>query len=183
MKHDSTIVHIFDEDATARLRAEINLIKSLDLWTSHFEGEYAKTGALRHGKTFWLRKIDHNMNLMVDRYFEFPESYKLLKQFSKDCEIGRSYWHWLRPGDSIDKHNDRNLGFTDQVLHRYQVYTDIPDGSIISIDEGRFDPITLKNCVLDFNMHYDHFYRNDTDSDLIFMVFDVFKPGVHINNV
>lgn len=179
----SQIIHRFDKTFLNLLKNEINVIKHSNLWTNHFEGQYAKTGALRYGKTFWLRKIDHNMNLLLDRCIDWPESNKIIKTYSQNNSWGRSYWHWLKPGDSIDRHHDKNLGFSDKVLHRYQVYLDVPLGCEIWIDEGKFDSRTLGNCVLNFNMYYEHYYKNNSDQDLIFMVFDVFKNGIDINYV
>lgn len=178
MKFDSNIVYKLSDNQVAGLTAEVQTFSDQNLWTSHFTGDYEKTGALRRGKTVWLRNIDREMNITFDQSTMYPESFKILDKFSQERVWGRAYWHKIVPGGSIDLHSDDRLGFSNFVDHRYQVYLSVPQHAEIYIDDGAFDPRSLGNCVLDFNMYRPHRYANHSDTDFIFMVFDVFKPGV-----
>lgn len=175
MQHTSCIIEYLDLTTIVALKQELSNIPA-DWWTSHFAGEYEITGALRHGKTCWLNKLDHNLIPMISRVNQFSESKKIIDKLLNKNMLGRAYWHRLMPGDIINRHHDRNLGFSDKVLHRYQIYLDIPSNVELIIDDAVAYPANLQNCILDFNMYMPHSYANKSNSELIFMVIDILIP-------
>ncbi len=177
MNYISTVVQHLDIITIACLMQEVGTTGH-NAWGNHFDGQYEVDGALRHGKTCWLRKVDRNLKLEFDRTADFPKSKFIIDALAKTNNYGRAYWHSLLPGQSIDRHTDNNLGFSEKVLHRYHVYLDIPAGAEIIIDGSPKLPHDLENSILDFNMYLPHSYNNTGATSLTFMVVDILRPGI-----
>jgi len=176
MEYPSTIVYKFSDQEVQSITDEIMSVPD-NWWRPHFTGEYERTGALRSGKTVWLRNIDRECNITFDRSDQMPVSRAVIEKFAGGLDYGRAYWHRIPSGGGIDAHQDQQLGFSDKIRHRYQIYLNIPAGVECVIDNGAFDASTLGNCLLDFNMYMTHEYKNHSHEDFVFMVFDIFKHG------
>jgi len=139
-----------------------------------YSKEYNDTGPLRHGTTFWLRTVSDGLKFIKDQTKYFPETLTIIKELAKSTDYARCYWHTLAPNDMIDLHID-NLPYFDFISHRYQVYLDIPDESIIIIDNEVQNPAKFRNCILDFNFSLPHYYKNNSDKAFTFAVIDILK--------
>lgn len=180
MNHTSNIIARLDTTTISQLTHEINGISD-SAWSNHFEGQYAVNGALRHGRTCWLRRVNRHLGIELDVMDNYPVSKNIISNLAKNSQYGRAYWHKLLPGQVIDKHDDTNLGFSEKVLHRYQIYLDIPANAEIIIDNGRKMTKDLENSILDFNMFLSHSYNNKGSTALTFMVVDIMFPDITVS--
>jgi hypothetical protein len=49
------------------------------------------------------------------------------------------------------------------------------------IDNKRCNPMIYQNSIVDFDLRLPHHYHNLSDKPWYFLVFDVLKPGVKLN--
>lgn len=174
MMHNSKVIQYLNKSEVSSLKDELVQLESLN-WVKHFDGLYLEVGALRDGDTFWIYKLDDDLNCVVDNRNVCSSSMNIIKSLYKNLKQGRTYWHTVKPGEQIYEHNDSQLPISDKVYKRYQVYLDVPNGAEITIDNRIWDNKHLTNCVLDFNMYINHKYINRSDKNLTFMVFDILK--------
>jgi len=121
--------------------------------------------ALEEGKTKWIVKMLDDLTIIEDNRYEFPTIDKMMNSVVNN--LGRSYVHRLRPGDSIRKHNDSKIGIAPFIKQRYQYFVDIPRGVVINC-EGN----PKSNEVFLFNHLVDHSYYNGSNENFYMVVFD-----------
>lgn len=112
----------------------------------------------------WIHYEDSSINLITDLLKTITIKYNL------GIMHGRSYVHRLRPGDDVSPHKDVNDWNYFQMIDRYHLYIDIPDGANILMG-GPLAP----NSILLFRHDLIHSYINNSKSTLTFVVFDIFR--------
>jgi hypothetical protein len=138
----------------------------------YFVPHMRSTGALRHGKTVWLRRGLEGEWENTDRFLTV-HMYLLgfmmdRRQSCNGVRAGRTYIHRLKPGQHIDKHSDFAETYF-LFVERYQVYLNKPPGMKI-VHDG---PDIQAGQLIRFNQFADHEYVNDSDQDFYMLVFDV----------
>lgn len=179
MRPPSTIVKYLDQDAIDIIHQELLENKDSELWAHHsgpnhqLLSEKNKYTGLRHGKTFWLYFRNNLLDICLDQTQYFPKSINIIKDLAGPNCLGRTYWHNLGPGLSIDEHVDKSVYF-DKVLHRYQIYLTLPTDMVMFFDGKLQDPNKFKNCILDFNFSLPHYYKNISNTEtVVLLVADV----------
>jgi hypothetical protein len=165
-------------------------------WNSHALSRnkyYNNFGPLRHGKTFWIYKVDDRSQCVENRWKFLPNTIEVIKylfeQYNYDLNnhsgfgIGRAYLHKLEPNQSIDLHDDRKMQFVVNLLHRYQLFLNVPNEFEIIMDNKKYSSEELKNSIVDFNLLLSHSYKNNSDKTVMFMVFDVMKSDFLAKNI
>lgn len=126
------------------------------------------TSALRYGKTIYLTD---GTTFIAEGYF--PKTITLLKDVAANLAsetFGRVYIHRLQPGEFIVRHADTaELYFFD--ILRYHIYLDIPDDVKILHSGDTIAP----NSIILFNHQKLHEYINNSDKNIFFLVFDLYK--------
>jgi hypothetical protein len=160
-------------------------------WDSHAKSRnifYNSSGPLRHGKTLWIYKVDNLIRCVENRWNQISKTYEIIKYLYEEYQycinkkngIGRAYIHRLEPGQSIDRHDDRKMQFVTNVLHRYQLFLNIPTGFEIFMDNRYHNSSDYSNTIIDFNLRLPHEYNNNSNQTVMFMVFDVMKPDFSV---
>jgi len=114
--------------------------------------------------TNWLNYENAGVKTFVDII------YKYVLEFNSNPTFGRVYLHRLHPGGIIPKHQDDNDQPYFSIIKRYQLFLNIPENIFIESE-----PLPLKNSILCFNHLKFHYYKNKSNEDLFFCVFDLFN--------
>jgi aspartyl/asparaginyl beta-hydroxylase (cupin superfamily) len=85
----------------------------------------------------------------------------------RHLKIRRSYIHRIKPGKEIPKHVDDNDQPYFLVCKRYQLFINIPNNVIIESV-----PKAKENTFFWFDHNKFHYYKNNSNEDLIFCVVD-----------
>ena len=147
-----------------------------NLWSIHDKPEYT---ALRHGQTIWINNCTSNLKIVVDRFHLFPQTLQILQTISQNRTIGRCYWHKLMPGDQIERHHDRELTFVKnkQLESRCQIYFESKHQYCFESNDTRINMKSIENSIVKFDLLQPHYYKNESDTPWIFLVFDVLNIG------
>jgi hypothetical protein len=183
MNKDSSVLRYLLDEEINILRIELSYNKDSKLWGPHgsvYNNYYNITGPLRHGKTIWIRAVDSNLKLNVNSPESFPYLLDIVNTLAGNNDYARCYLHSLAPNNIINEHVDVGPVYFNQILHRYHIYLDIPKGVQIKIDNQQQDTNRLKNCILDFNWKKIHSYKNNSNEDFTFAVFDILTPNLRI---
>jgi len=130
----------------------------------------------RAGETIWLHTRDGsdwlNYNSEpIKKIHNVLEMYR--DMVMPNSRFGRVYIHRLKPNKIVSRHRDVNDRDYFLVVKRYQVYFDIPEHCEIVTDSQ-----ILENSMVWFNHNEWHSYTNNSDKDLIFIVFDLLDQPV-----
>lgn len=143
-------------------------------WVDHFDTTfYKKSGALRSGKTTWVKRTDDFLNCTLDVSQNFPILIDLIKQYGS--KLGRIYYHKLDPTEEIYPHTDSSVKFINKISDRFQIYFNIPNDVKIYLDGRHFSKDELEFSVVKFALKNLHWYKNLSNDPLIFCVFDILK--------
>ena len=185
---NATTINIFMIEQTKILRnlteSEIlelkNDLNSIDhLWEDHHQPT-----ALAYGKTIYLKEGNCTPTpILKSDILEYVlNTHKIIETIVKPYYIGRVYWHKLMPGDIISAHDDLELDFIRHKIleHRYQIYLECPDESILIDSNVVKDVKKFENTVVDFALTKTHYYNNASLTPWYFLVFDALnKPLYH----
>ena len=153
-------------------------LNTANLWGPHHG---AASGALSSGKTIWLRPKNGPWRLQeineISLLKNILSKYQTLLRPDIVEEVthtfGRVYLHRLQPGEFVERHYDYNDQPYMSYLTRFQLYSDIPEGNIIEID-----PKVEENSFLYFNHNAWHEYKNHSQSNLYFIVYDLISKEI-----
>jgi len=145
-----------------------------NLWSIHDKPENT---ALSHGQTIWINNCTSNLEPIVNRFHFFPQTFQILQTVSQNRTIGRCYWHKLMPGDEIKRHHDRELTFVKnkQLKSRCQIYFESKYEYCFESKDIKIDMKSIENSIVRFNLLQPHYYKNESDTPWIFLVFDLIK--------
>jgi hypothetical protein len=111
--------------------------------------------------------------LITERRNELPNVWNFILECLGDDAVGRAYIHRLKPNDSINKHHDDIHVKSMNILNRYHIYLDIPDNvELFFDDENVENPLQFKNTLVDFALSRLHYYKNWSNQNWYFIVFD-----------
>ena len=188
----SKVIQTLDPILQQQLQDEFLLCQHSSLWGPHSlpliksanTPEYlsANIQVFGQGLTFWLRNITRDWHLTADNTKLWPITMQTIMSIVGTRKLGRIFYHMLRPGDSILRHNDQKVPFRYQIANRYHLYLDIHQDVSILLDEKIIDNSQMSNSVLDFNWLLDHEYINNSNKPFAFFVFDVVTDDVVIKN-
>jgi hypothetical protein len=142
-------------------------------FTTHARGKYGRSGPLRQGETAHIRELrSADEAVYQDNLEHFPVFRSFVRSFFAAEKIGKSYWHRLGAGRAILKHID--CGEYYDRTHRFQLFPRMDSRQVALLDgaEERFVDGTL----VAFNPTVPHAYENRSDTDCLFLVFDLY-PG------
>lgn len=157
-------------EEAAGIKSEIPNV--VPLMVNHYMGNKAyATWPLNEGASVWIHHATKDQTIAYQE--ELPKTIAIVKKIAHEIEpnpiFGRIYLHLLPTGKKIFKHVDIEEYFYQ--TRRYQIYLDIPEGMEI-VHSG--DPIN-PDSVIFFDPIQPHAYYNRSQSDVFFIVFDLFK--------
>lgn len=145
------------------------------IWKPHSEN--LKNTALKEGFSCHVHWVldDDNLTVNLDNRKKFPKTMEVIKKLFPKKKFGRIYWHRLLPQNKIDLHTDAALKFVKNNLieSRFQIYLDIPEDFILMFEGGRVNHKIFQNSLVNFNLRAPHFYKNNSNQNVYFLVFDV----------
>lgn len=127
------------------------------------------------GKTIWLHYKDPGDWIQYESE-QITSIQHILTGFrieiAPNARFGRTYIHTLGPGNIVGRHRDGSTAYRDptyfDIVKRYQVYLDIPEQC-----EVESASLIAENSVVLFDHKSWHSYTNNSDRDLVFIVFDL----------
>ena len=127
------------------------------------------------GKTIWLHYKDYEDWIQYDSE-QIKSIQNILNDFrvqiSPNARFGRTYIHKLGPNKIVGRHRDGSNSYRDptyfDVVKRYQLYLDIPEHCEIESVS-----LIAENSVVLFDHKSWHSYTNNSNSELVFIVFDL----------
>ena len=178
---NNSIMAIIKSLGESEVKTWLTLIRDCEsLWGPHnrFGGTplIAPDDYARAGETIWLHRRDD------DEWINYNSSsanqiVDILKSYRDDilpgARFGRVYVHRLKPGKIVSRHRDVNDPKYFAVVKRHQVYFDIPESC--EIESGS---AIVSNSVVWFDHRAWHSYTNNSDRELIFVVFDLLDEPV-----
>lgn len=166
------VVQYLSEKEKADLYSEVS---SSTIWAPH-STNYKKT-ALKEGVTCHLHWVldDDELTPTINNLNIFPITELFIKNLFPNDDLGRVYWHNLRPNNKIDLHNDKMFNFVknNRITNRYQVYLDIPENFVLMFDGQITDHKNFENSLVDFSLQKNHYYKNTSNENVYFLVFDI----------
>ena len=147
-----------------------DLHTNADQFSLHYSDlRYLRYGGLRSGRTLWLKHENADWLLSDTTVRSCSVIKNCAFEVNGSAKFGKCYLHRLSPGDQIFPHTDRIAYHTK--VDRFHLYLEIPSGVEI-VHEGPFiQPFSF----IQFNHYQIHSYKNNSSSDLYFVVFDLFK--------
>lgn len=154
------------------------------LFKNHYLGNpELRDSALKDGKSIWLHGdlpnkhwADIHYGNIPDNRFFIEDKAPFLCNYIKEAgkflgseNFGRAYIYSLGPGKKIARHIDIKEYY--RKINRYHLYFDIPDGVKIEHSGATIFPYTM----IQFNPRLPHSYENNSSSNFVFVVFDIFK--------
>lgn len=133
------------------------------------------------GLTYWIRSISADWQLLIDRTDQWPVLMQMIHATIGNRQLGRVFYHSLKPGKELLRHNDKKVPFRNQIANRYHLYLNVDNDVDIVLDDELVDNKIICNSVLDFNWLLDHGYCNRSQTDFAFVVFDVVTDDVKIH--
>lgn len=138
----------------------------------HGKTDYSQTGALREGKTFYVRNIKTVSKTEAIAGSTARGDILALLSAWIGLRIVKCYYHELLPGQQIYAHEDSQPYFT--YVQRYQIFLDLhPD---YWIDHGGERPVLRENFLHLFNAQLVHAYKNNSERPWGFFVMDAMLP-------
>lgn len=149
-------------------------------WKNHYERVKSFAGPLAHGETKYIYALNVlTMETVEDNRFSYKKSIDLICKITghNENQLGRAYWHKLKPGEHIDCHRDIDSGDSKYFNHikRYHFYPILPEKFIIILDAtlwGSNQGKDVSQSLIFFNHKDWHYYNNHSDRDLTFLVID-----------
>lgn len=145
---------------------------SQEFWTLHKQN--LNLTALKEGSSLHLQCIDVNPKLDWNRFEQFPKTVKFLQSLHEG-NLGRVYWHCLKPKQKIEKHSDRIpfISCGRKFLSRYQIYLNVHrDLNLIIDNKPVIDSSIYTNTIVEFDLKKTHYYYNGSSENFYILVFD-----------
>ena len=106
----------------------------------------------------------------------FPITIKFIKDIIGEYYLGKAFVHRLKTKDRILRHCDLKITEISSLIKRYHIYLNIPVGMEIEFDGAVVDdPSKFRNTLVDFSLKNMHSYKNNSEENFIFIVFDQCK--------
>ena len=141
-------------------------------WHPHARAEGAWT-ALREGRSQHLQWVNDQHQVVDNLWTAWPKTHSMLTRIlGHNGRLGRVYWHRLAPGQGIDPHTDRGLGYVQHpgFVARYQIYLDVDP--LIEVFFGGAMQANLAYSIQDFPLRELHAYENLGKTTMYLLVFD-----------
>lgn len=159
------------------------LLESKLEWSNHYLMKTPLNAPLRHGSSIYVQSINvQTHEIIVDNKKYFSNSLKLLSEWTCQnmSKVARCYWHRLRPGERIDVHRDKDdeNGSYFNKINRYQLFFEIPQDMVIVMDSELWnfkESKKISNSLIFFNHADWHYYSNNSNKDVQFLVIDFVK--------
>lgn len=161
------IIKKLNESELAPIKDELR--NAAHLWSDHEYGDI-KYQPLKHGQSITISGFES------DNRFLFPLTISSVADMLSlpHSHLRRVYWHRLNPGQRIDAHVDVGPYF--ESIIRYQVYLDVlPDHKAHHGKDVYSEELT--NALVEFDASKMHWYKNNSDQPMIFLVIDFLKSG------
>ena len=175
---NTTIIRSLSADEIQSFTREITEIPK-NKWRKHYP--IRNRTKLRDGESIHLNWIsDEKYDFIREQKDQAPMIWKFIQDYLDSHVIGRAYIHRLKPGDSIIKHNDQVHVQSLKIISRYHIYLDIPDSVELFLDDKIEDnPQCFRFTISDFALSRDHYYKNNSDQNWYFIVFDKLEKNIH----
>lgn len=173
-----SIIKSLTVEEVTNIRTLINGITGL--WAPHeIRGQSISLAGIPElaGKTIWLHYKDYGdwIQYKSEQITAIQHILDDLKnKISNTARFGRTYIHTLGPGKIVGRHRDGSANYRDpayfDVVKRYQIYLDIPEQCEIESAS-----LIAENSLVLFDHKSWHSYTNNSDRDLVFIVFDLLE--------
>lgn len=139
-------------------------------WIRHVLPHQAHYTALYEGRTIHLNWSNQDL---PNRQEFFPKTMNIIEKIINGHQLGRCYIHKILPQCKIRRHNDSVPVAQLKINRRYQIYLDIPHNVEMLLDDKLVpNPGYYQWSLVDFALTQPHSYKNHSDQDWIFIVFD-----------
>lgn len=188
----SSILRKLSSEERRILLADLEINQELIKKHTLFNNGNPKGNVLRHGNSIFLYNFTRSGFLLEDNRDKFSNTLKLIFQFLPQYgieQLGRTFWHILRPGERIDCHHDNVSWYLNDIhrneIDRYHIFLDIPWGFIVVMD-GKlwniYDDNKIFNSLIKFNLLDYHYYNNHSEDTVSMLVIDFFRTPVTIES-